>query len=112
MVRTFGPVAHSGGGPDTRDLEKDGHTAKDETESAPEILNDKILHEAVVEATSEDAVDVFDEGEVSLVQSVLLGFMTPEESDLFAVVDEPGVLEAELALKTRLATKAQKAQAG
>ena len=42
------------------DFEEDGHTAEHEAQGAPEVFYDKVFHDAVVEAATEDAVDVFD----------------------------------------------------
>ncbi len=49
------------------DAEEDGHAAEHEAEGSPEVFDDKVLHDAVVEAATEDAVDVFDQGEVAFV---------------------------------------------
>ncbi len=79
------------------DAEEDGHAAEHEAEGSPEVFDDKVLHDAVVEAATEDAVDVFDQGEVAFVQCVFFGFVPVVEGDFFAVVDEARVLEAEFA---------------
>lgn len=82
------------------DLEEDGHAAEHEAQGAPEVLDDKVFHDAVVEAAAEYAVDVFDQGEVALVQRVLFRFMPVVQGNFFAVVDEARVLEAELAFQS------------
>lgn len=43
-----------------RDFEEDGHGAEDEAEGAPEIFDNEILHQAVIEASTKNAVDMFD----------------------------------------------------
>ena len=78
-------------------LEKDGHAAEHEAQSAPEVFDDKVFHDAVVQAATEYAVDVFDQGEIAFVQCVLFGLLPVVEGDFFAVVDEARVLEAEFA---------------
>ena len=84
------------------DLEEDGHAAEHEAQGAPEVFDDKVFHDAVVEAATEYAVDVFDQGEIALIQCVLFGFVPVVEGDFFAVVDEARVLEAELAFQSCL----------
>lgn len=81
-------------------LEEDGHAAEHEAQSAPEVFDDKVFHDAVVEAATEYAVHVFDQGEIALVQRVLFRFLSVVQGDFFTVVDEARVLEAELAFQS------------
>ena len=62
----------------TRELEEDRNTAEYKTESAPEVLDDEIFHESVVEASAKNAIDMFDQGEVALVESVFLRLVPAE----------------------------------
>ncbi|KAI3487477.1 hypothetical protein L1887_48581 [Cichorium endivia] len=85
-----------------RQTHKHGHGADAQAESAPEPLDDAFLGHAVDDADAVDAIDVLDERKVGALDDVLLGRLAAEEGDLFCVLDEARVVEAELALELLL----------
>jgi hypothetical protein len=70
-IRTFCPIAHALL-PCSRDFKEYRYTTQQQSQRAPEVLDDKVFHHAVVEPSPQYPVHVLDEREIALVQSILL----------------------------------------
>jgi hypothetical protein len=70
-------------------FEEDGHTAEHEAQGTPEILDDKVFHDAVVETPSKDAVDMLDQRKIALVQCIFLRLMAMVQCHFFTIVNQP-----------------------
>lgn len=82
-----------------RDLEEHRDTAKKQAQSTPEVFNNKILHEAMVQPSSQNAIHMFDQCEITLVQGILLGLMAIIERHLLTVINESCMKESELSFQ-------------
>lgn len=98
---TLCAISHTAGS-SPRNLEEYRYTAQHQTQSSPEVFDDEILHHSMVKSSPQYAVHVLDQGEISLVQRIFFCLVPVIQRDLFTVVYQPRVLEAELALEARL----------
>lgn len=80
-------------------LEEDWDGADNETHGTPEVLDNKVFKHSVPDTHTEDTVDVLNESKVVLVQDGFFNVMASEQRNLFSVLDNTRVREAELSFQ-------------
>ena len=82
-----------------RHLEEDGNRTNEKSQTSPGPLDDSLLDESVEHAHAKCAVHVLDKGEIVPLDDVLLDHRSAVQSDLFGVLEETRVREAEFSFE-------------
>lgn len=98
---TFRPIPHCLADL-SRNLKEDWNTAQNKPQSTPEIFDDKVFHEAMVQPPAQNTVHMLDQREIALIQVVFLRLVAAIQRNFLTVVNQSRVLEPELSLQPRL----------